>query len=33
MAQLDVLPPDSPRILLYYPVRLKNLLVRHSYPD
>ncbi|MCI5150048.1 MAG: hypothetical protein D3916_11785, partial [Candidatus Electrothrix sp. MAN1_4] len=31
MAQLYDLPPDSPRILLYYPVRLKDLLVRHRH--
>jgi hypothetical protein len=30
MAQLYDLPPDSPRILLYYPVRLKDLLARHN---
>lgn len=30
MAQLYDLPPDSPRIPLYYPVRLKDLLIRHS---
>ena len=30
MAQLYDIPPDSPRILLYYPVRLKDLLIRHS---
>ncbi|MCI5191544.1 MAG: hypothetical protein D3915_00215 [Candidatus Electrothrix sp. AU1_5] len=30
IAQLYNLPVDSPRILLYYPVRLKDLLVRHT---
>ena len=30
MARLYALPPNSPRIPLYYPVRLKDLLVRHS---
>jgi len=30
MAKMYPAPPDSPRIYLYYPVRLKDLLLRHG---